>query len=172
MYTLCVRVKRNGRGPRRTDRWLPRRSESRHLDLWSSIFQAIWPRPPIISAVGRSRVFLPSVYFLNGRNNKRSSNRCCTARRCPAAYRYLQGERRRKKCYARGKPSARVHTRVLRDNAAREVPYRAISRDTLCSPVTVRFRPMMIGRSLRGRHQSLGEHEECDSAPCTIFFWP
>lgn len=31
------------KGRRRgTDRWLPRRSESGHLDLWSSIFQAIW----------------------------------------------------------------------------------------------------------------------------------
>jgi hypothetical protein len=54
----------------------PTLKRERHLDLWSSIFQAIWPGPPIISVVGRSpaasRVFLPSVYFLNGRNNKRS----------------------------------------------------------------------------------------------------
>jgi len=68
----------------------PTPKRERHLDLWSSIFQAIWPEPPIISVVGRSpaasRVFLPSVYFLNGRNNKRSQP---PPRRTGRAFGYL-----------------------------------------------------------------------------------
>lgn len=119
---------------------------------------------------GRSRVFLlPSVYFLNGRNNKRSQPPPHRAAAVPRHDRLtaLSGYLHLRNTYiciylqscayiyvracTRGLPRARV----LGDNAAREQPHRSRGIRPIRSRVTIRSRSNTFG-SLRGR--------------CTFFF--
>lgn len=107
----------------------PTPKRERHLDLWSSIFQAIWPGPPIISAVGRSpavsRVFSCLLFIFLTAEIISSLNR----RRAPCP----------------GWPAVDIHT--CRSAVVNRATVRHAITDSslLVSLVTVRFRPEMIG---------------------------
>lgn len=140
-----VRVKRAEKS--RDGQMAPTPKREQHLDLWSSIFQAIWLGPPIISVVRRpfSRVFLPSVYFLNGRNNKLSQPPSCAT---SADRGWSAGRISIRTCKKRGgKPRTRSrNTRVPRVTIRHAIVLR--NRAVLHRSVTVRFRLEMMDRNL------------------------